>query len=562
MKAKRRIKYLSVPLVLCLALLAACSSNGKNETGNAATETKPPTATSSTEVKPNTDPLGKYEPAIEISTVRMDDGVTKFTNGDSWDNNIWYKAYEQDLGIRVKNKWIAPLAGNQYSEKLNVSIASSDLPDIFQVDGGQLQQLADAGLIMDLKDVYETYASPKVKELLNLDQGVGMNSATIGGKLMAVPVLTSYSDYAGFVWVRTDWMKKYNLPEPKTMNDVWTIAETFKKENAGGKNTVGLPLRKDLMGDLGGIDQIFQGYHAYPRMWIPDASGNLVYGSIQPEMKTALAKLQEEYKAGVIDREYGVKDYQKVCEVLTSGKAGIYFGGMADPLGCTQAGHDQDGALWKPLPLVSSDDKPAKPGISVTPGGFYVVKKGAAHPEALIKLINLFAAKGDSADRDKYFQAEKTGDTQPFHYAPFQVWQINENVDFYRVFMKHAKGEDISDVKQDRKDVVAKIDAYLKGDQKQWAWYAIFGDESTQQVIDQYLQNNMYIFNGYYGPGTGTMKDKNAILAKMESEMITRVIMGASSLDDFDKFVSEWKKLGGDQITKEVNEWAQAHQKQ
>lgn len=545
-------------LLTASVVLGACGNDNNNISKGSSPAPANASGTTATETAA-ADPLGKYEPAIEVSVVRLDDGVTKFTNGDNWDKNIWYQAYEDELGIKVKNKWIAPMASNQYIEKLNVSIASGDLPDMFQVEGAQLQQLSEAGMIMDLKEVYEKYATPDLKALLELDQGIGMSAASVDGQLMAIPVLASFSDFAGFVWVREDWLTKYNLSEPKTMDDVWNIAETFKKENAGGKNTIGLPLRKDLQGDLGGIDQIFQGYGAYPRMWIPDASGQLVYGSIQPEMKTALAKLQEEYKNGVIDREYGVKDYQKVCEVLTSGQAGIYFGGMADPLGCTQAGHDLDGAKWVPLPLVSANGEPAKPGITVTPSGYYVVKKGAEHPEALIKLLNLFAAKGKSSEQPKYFQAKVTGDTQPFHYAPFQAWMINENVDFYRTYIKYKNGEDISGVKQDRKDMIANIEKYLAGDNKQWAWDAIFGEKSTQQVINDYLANDMYVFNGYTGPGTATMKEKNAILSKMETEIITRIIMGDASIDEFDKFVNEWKKLGGDKITQEVNEWAVAH---
>jgi len=31
--------------------------------------------------------------------------------------------------------------------------------------------------------------------------------------------------------------------------------------------------------------------------------------------------------------------------------------------------------------------------------------------------------------------------------------------------------------------------------------------------------------------------------------------MNAAPIDDFDSFVTNWKKLGGDQITQEVNEW-------
>lgn len=40
----------------------------------------------------------------------------------------------------------------------------------------------------------------------------------------------------------------------------------------------------------------------------------------------------------------------------------------------------------------------------------------------------------------------------------------------------------------------------------------------------------------------------------MEEEVFTKIIMG-DSIDLFDKFVEDWKKLGGDQITKEINEW-------
>jgi len=36
--------------------------------------------------------------------------------------------------------------------------------------------------------------------------------------------------------------------------------------------------------------------------------------------------------------------------------------------------------------------------------------------------------------------------------------------------------------------------------------------------------------------------------------------MGAASIDEFDKFVAQWKQLGGDQITAEVNEWYAASQ--
>ena len=44
-------------------------------------------------------------------------------------------------------------------------------------------------------------------------------------------------------------------------------------------------------------------------------------------------------------------------------------------------------------------------------------------------------------------------------------------------------------------------------------------------------------------------------LDKLRSEAYIAIITGEKDLDYFDKFVSEWKKGGGDQLTKEANEW-------
>ena len=41
----------------------------------------------------------------------------------------------------------------------------------------------------------------------------------------------------------------------------------------------------------------------------------------------------------------------------------------------------------------------------------------------------------------------------------------------------------------------------------------------------------------------------------MELETFAKIIYGNEPLDKFDRFVSDWKSKGGDQIEKEVNEW-------
>lgn len=101
------------------------------------------------------------------------------------------------------------------------------------------------------------------------------------------------------------------MTEPKTMDDLVKVAQAFKDAKLGGKDTIGLAISKnttpgmnDGQNNFGGF---FNGYGAFYGQWNKDSSGNLAYGTIQPEMKPALLKLQQMYKAGLVAPDFAVK---------------------------------------------------------------------------------------------------------------------------------------------------------------------------------------------------------------------------------------------------------------
>jgi len=51
---------------------------------------------------------------------------------------------------------------------------------------------------------------------------------------------------------------------------------------------------------------------------------------------------------------------------------------------------------------------------------------------------------------------------------------------------------------------------------------------------------------------TKTMNQKWANLLKMEKEVFFKIVAGDKPVEDFDKFVEDWKKQGGDQIIAEI----------
>lgn len=558
MKATRRNKYAIVAMAAALALTSACSNAGTPNNGAA---TPPPAAETNTNTPtdetPQIDPNAKYDPPIEVTTVRYTDSSFRFPEGDSIDSNVWTRAYESDLGIKVKNLWV--VNGEQYNQKVNLSIASKELPDMFMVDAKQFRELAEAGQLEDLTTVVEQYGSELTKEMI--ERGANAKSAaTYDGKLLAIPPAEDYYGGAPLLWVRTDWLEKLKLPEPKTMDDLLKISEAFTNgdpDGDGQNNTYGLAASKDLIGGYPDLSGFMNGYHAYMNIWIKDENGQLVNGSVQPEMKTALGKLQEMYKGGQIDKEFGVKDGGKAAELQTAGKVGMNFGAMWNPLWPLQDSVNNDpNAEWGAFPIPSADGTPASAQAKADFNSFWVVKKGAAHPEAIVKLFNLYNEKivSENADPANFHSADGF---EFFKYAlmsngfgtPQGLLSVHKNV------VAALESKDPSQLIPEEKSYYDNIELFLGGDRKQWGTNKVFGANGSWAVIGaNYADKGLLKKSEFYGAPTEGMTEKQAILDKLVLETFTKIILGAP-IDSFDSFVSDWHKLGGEQITKEVNEW-------
>ncbi|BBH18855.1 lipoprotein LipO [Paenibacillus baekrokdamisoli] len=558
MKSKSAKLIMVTVLASLLVLASACSK--KDEGNNAQQPNKQETGTKENDTNKGVDkvvdPMGKIDPEIEVTAIRTLEPTTKFENGETIENNAWTKLYENEFGIKLKYLWVSD--PTQFEQKFNIAMASGQLADIMPVNGIQFNQLVEADQLADLTDVLEKYGTPQTKEMLKKDGGVGLDSATYNGKLLGIPVNMGSFDTASLLWVRTDWLKKLNLPEPKTMADVFKIAEAFVTQDPDGNNkkdTQGLGATKEVYGLEPGLDGFFNGYHAYPKSWVADASGKLVYGSIQPEMKKALEKLQEMYKTGFIDREFGVKDKEKFIQTVNAGKLGMFYGADWSPLLFLDGKALDEKMEWKPFLLPSIDDQKAKAQTAYNVNQYYVVRKGMKHPEAVVKLLN---AASYQWDRSKYplTDMNRNGDVDKWQYALVQASNPIQNVELYE-HVKNAlekKDESLLDVVSNpgQATFYKNINDFNNGDKKGWGFTRFF--DAITLLYDYHVNDGFKLTEFTSGP-TPTMVEKQATLLKMELETFTKIIMGESSIDSFDEFVSNWKKLGGDTITEEVAKW-------
>jgi len=552
-------KAMAALILACIMIVVTACAGGENGGGNSKAGMESPTGETGTTGQPDTgkqegDPFAKYDPPVEVTAARDLSGV-RFREGESIENNVWSKAYEEELGIKIKYAWTTQ---GDYDQKLNVSIASGDLPDIFPVNGTQLKQLVDSGQLEDLTDLFETYATELTKKIVKEDPNQ-LKSASFKGRLMAIPKVGSATDFSQVLWMRKDWLDRLQLPEPKSMDDVATIAEAFVTQDPDGNgkaDTYGLAIGAGMNGTYTSLRGFFNGYHSYPNSWFKDESGKFVYGGVQPETRNALAKLSEMYKAGLIDKEFAIKGDDKLVEQMANDKVGINYGPWWIPGGPLQANKDQNpNSSWKAYGIPSADDKPAKIQLDFPVANYVVVKKGAKHPEAAIKMLNLMVKLAyEKAEIEKYFVPS---DGYPLNSYPLLfASQVNGNMNIHVHIMQALETNDPSALNAEEKMYYDRIIAYRNGDNKMWFQEGTYGNVSAWPGVKEKVDQGLLQTPDFFGAVTNTMSQKGGVLTKLELETFTKIIMNEAPIEEFDRFVENWHKLGGDEIAKEIEEWA------
>lgn len=514
--------------------------------------------------------LAKYDEPVTVTFVRsvddtMETNILSVLDGATVEDNLWIDAYLDKLNIKVEYEWI--VNQSEYEQKLNLAIASGDIPDLLRVNATQLQQLAEAEMIIPVGEIYEQYATDFTKATLVEETETVFNAAYYDSKLYGLPETGCSSDSTSFLWIRNDWLDKLDMAVPTTMEDVLAVAEAFVTKDPDGNgadDTYGIVFGKSLWDDWCELEGFFNGYGAYPNIWVKNEEGKLVYGSVQSEVKDALAALADLYKKGYIDPEFCVKDGGAAAELAVSGKVGMFYGPQWVPLYPLQTNKDNDpNAVWTGYAPVALAGKELKAQNPVATSNYWVVSKECEHPEALVKMYNLFIELcwGETGDNGVY-------------YAPMDcegIWKLSplspskpyKNIDAFRALDKERKTGDASDVVGEAASIKLKIDTYFSGSDEGhalWGWERIYGAEGVYGRMVELSEADAFLVDEFSGASTPTMIERMSTLDDLQDETFTKIIMGEVGIEEFDAWVKNFESLGGAQITEEVNEWFAALQ--
>lgn len=498
--------------------------------------------------------LTKFDEPVTITMCRTIDPTAQFDESDpekkNYSENRWVNAALQVLNVDLDYAWISP-DGDSDNAKWAAAIASGNIPDAAFVSDGIYKELYESNLIMDVTDIFEAEASQTYRSMLNEDT---ISSVSYNGRMYAFPKPGNAYIGNGLLFVRNDWLAKVGLETPKTMDDVIATARAFKEAKLGGEDTIGM-MFADGDGVLDGLLKGFMnGYGAYRDIWV-DVDGKLAWSNTLPEMREALLALQGMYAEGLINEDFAVTNGTVAQEYVSSGKCGIMY--CIDYATCisllTLVNMDSEADISCIGIPGRTEGEETKVQTYAIKAGKLIVSKKCAHPEAVIRLMNLWVYGNQTMDEETFrnFYAEK-GFLWYKQIPCGNIVSVTNDIVMSNDCRHYIQtGEFVNTVGTFNTADTIKA---MKDPSYPWSYPATHGEFGSYTLdYDLYVAGRQ-LPDAFTDVPTETMSMLGDIVNDALDTAMINVIMGAD-ISTYDAAVEKWFANGGQQITDEVNEW-------
>lgn len=508
-------------------------------------------------------PYTKYPETVELHTAKVSSTQPKFLPGDSVDSNPMTKYILDRVNVKTITDWEVDIT--EYPNKLSLMLATDNLPDMFALDAKDYllyRQMVENDMLADLTEVYDKTVNDHLKGVIDSYNGECLDPFREGDKLFGIGG-GQYGGEQNLLWLRKDWMEECGIKEtPKTVEDLKKVLVAFKEKNPGGQN-VGMVLHfKDIAGGYGfnySAEPIFGAFGAIPKTWIKDKNGEVVYGSVAPEMKEGLRTLAEWYAEGLIDPQFATRTADGATQaVFTGGQSGAAFApwwvvyGINDlpvqnpkaDLVAVNCPLDAEGKYNVAGP------KPA--------GSVLLVNKNCKNPEAVAKVLN--------CEFDMWLGLEPEGKEL---IEPTRANGVSWTYLFPTGGVNFTYSTIISDVgllcqnlvdngKMEGKDTATEQDKTMAQYAKDYADTKDPNGPGWAEYYGRYLASNIVatpevnVVKPAFAYTTESMADLKPNLDTLEQTTFLKIVTGELPVDAFDQFVTDWYAQGGQTMTDEV----------
>ena len=221
---------------------------------------------------------------------------------------------------------------DNYNEKINMAIASNDMPNamgVLNIKASMFVDAARAGMFWDITELIKEYPNLndhyKAQMLIN---------ASIDGKLYGLPRARPLTR-DGMIY-RKDWAENLGLKieQPITLDGVYEIIKAFGTQDPDGNgenDTYGLLLGVNSDGSLSGmVDQILDVANGGYNGWGINAEGNVESAYVTEAHLESLKWLKKLYDEGLVNKDFATVLNTQFYELLDKEVAGFYIQTLTD----------------------------------------------------------------------------------------------------------------------------------------------------------------------------------------------------------------------------------------
>lgn len=244
-------------------------------------------------------------------------------NAESNDNTIANKLNEI-LGFTVN--WDLRSADN-YNSQCALVISSGEYPDAMEFwptnYPGDLQDLADAGVIRPLNDLLDQYGANIKANRKDNSYFVSETDGLIYG------INSRFSDVptSEIILIRTDWLEKLGLEKPDNVEDFYNVLVAFKNNAelllGADKASQLIPYGTSDGSDRKALLYYIMSEYGVVNDWVMK-DGELVYFINTQEYHDALKLYRQMYQEGLVDAEFPLLDSSGLRAKLYTGVIGSW----------------------------------------------------------------------------------------------------------------------------------------------------------------------------------------------------------------------------------------------
>lgn len=397
---KRALKTLLCGLMASLLLAGCTQTGGSSGSNSSSTESAPESTVSQTSEaaegettydENGVSPEGTF-PIVEepITLTVMFPSQTAIPDIAE---NSFTKEYEELTGIHIE--W-QEVPSDSLADRVNISLSSGDMPDIYLSCGvslSQQQAYGPQGAFVPLNDYIEQYGEVFQKIEENVP-GVA-DTLTMGdGNIYALPYIEKcvHCEGSSKLWINTKWLDALDMEPPTTVDEFEDMLRRFKEEDPNGNGEADeIPL---LTYEGGWHSNAMSGWLTNPFVYTsPD--NNYVYldgdeiklSYMQDGWKEAMIWLNKLYEEGLYYDQSLVINYDQARQLCaadgTTEDVGCFTGGTPDLPGA-------DVSQWGPYVALAPIEGPNgrvatwMPYSQITPTAF-VITSACENPAAAFR---------------------------------------------------------------------------------------------------------------------------------------------------------------------------------